>query len=57
MIKSHKDIVIGSGEVSPVIIGNSHPLAFIGGPCAIESYDHTFFMAELISKICEKNNN
>ena len=39
-----------------VVIGNSNPLVFIGGPCAIESYDHTFLMAELISNICEKNN-
>ncbi len=51
-----KNIKVGYGEVSPVIIGTSHPLAFIGGPCAIESYDHTFLMADLISKICEKNN-
>ena len=51
---THKNIKVGYGEVSPVIIGTSQPLAFIGGPCAIESYDHTFLMADLISKICKK---
>jgi len=50
-----KDIKVGYGKIPPVLIGNSHPLVFIGGPCAIESYDHTFLMADLISKICEKN--
>ena len=30
------------------------PLAFVGGPCAIENRDHALFMAESISKICEK---
>ena len=56
MSKPQKNLVIGYGEVSTVVIGNSNPLAFIGGPCAIESYDHTFLMAELISNICKKNN-
>ena len=27
---------------------------FIGGPCAIENYDHAFNMAEKIKKICDK---
>ena len=30
------------------------PLVFIGGPCAIESRDHTIMMAEKIKSICEK---
>ena len=56
MSNAQKNIVVGYGDVSKVAIGNSNPLVFIGGPCAIESYDHTFLMAELISKICVKNN-
>ena len=31
-------------------------LTFIGGPCAIESLDHSLYMAEKIKKICEKLN-
>jgi len=30
------------------------PLAFIGGPCAIESREHAFKMADLIGNICNK---
>lgn len=49
-----KVISVGYGDVSPVQIGANLPLAFIGGPCAIESRDHAFFMAEQIKKICEE---
>ena len=35
-------------------IGNNKSLAIIAGPCAIESYDHSMKMADLIGKICEK---
>ena len=35
-------------------IGDNSNLIFIGGPCAIESLDHSLFMAEAISKICKK---
>ncbi len=35
-------------------IGENSDLTFIGGPCAIESLDHSLFMAEAINKICSK---
>jgi len=47
-------IEIGYGTVSPVRIGEKLPLAFIGGPCAIEGRDHAFRMAEQIGKICRQ---
>lgn len=49
-----KSIEIGYGDVKRVKIGKGLPLAYIGGPCAIESRDHAFKMAEAISKICER---
>ena len=49
-----KTIEVGYGDVTPVKIGGTNPLAFIGGPCAIESLDHTMFMAEKVTRICEK---
>lgn len=49
-----KTITVGSGDVSPVHIGNTQPLAFIGGPCAIESRDHALMMADRIGKVCDK---
>ena len=33
-----------------VLVGNNAPLIFIGGPCAIETRDHSFKMAEKILK-------
>ncbi len=48
-----KIIVVGSGNVNKVSIGKNLPLIFIGGPCAIENKDHTFFMAKKINKICK----
>lgn len=49
-----KVIEVGYGSVSTVRIGDRLPLAFIGGPCAIESREHTFKMAEAISAICRR---
>jgi 2-dehydro-3-deoxyphosphooctonate aldolase (KDO 8-P synthase) len=49
-----KTIQIGYGQVSPVKIGAGLPLVYIGGPCAIESYDHAMMMAERIKKICDR---
>ena len=49
-----KKIKVGYGKVNTISIGSKEPLVFIGGPCAIESKDHTFLMAEKIKKICEK---
>ena len=47
-----KSISIGYGKIKPFNIGKDLPLVFIGGPCAIESYDHSMFMAEKIQEIC-----
>ena len=52
-IKS-KDFSIGYGKVKKVKVGKHNPLVFIGGPCAIESRDHSLKMASRIKKICEK---
>ena len=49
-----KKVVVGYGNVTKVEIGDNSPLVYIGGPCAIESRDHTLMMAEKISKICSK---
>ena len=49
-----KIIEVGYGSVKKVKIGGNLPLAFIGGPCAIESRDHAFKMAELIESVCSK---
>lgn len=49
-----KIITVGYGEVSKVRIGGTEPLAFIGGPCAIESRDHALMIAEQTAKICDK---
>lgn len=49
-----KIIEVGYGTVSKVKIGDKLPLAFIGGPCAIENRDHAFKMADEIGKICVK---
>ncbi len=49
-----KIITIGGGDVRAVRIGGTEPLAFIGGPCAIESRDHALMMADRIGEICER---
>lgn len=49
-----KTIEVGYGDVQKVHIGSDVPLAFVGGPCAIESLDHSLFMAEQIKTICEE---
>lgn len=50
-----KEVIINSPDKS-FRIGNNLPLVFIGGPCAIESYDHSMSMASKIKKICSKLN-
>ena len=48
-------ITIGrDDQVSSVTIGETAPLAFLGGPCAIERSDHARMMAERIGAICDK---
>lgn len=49
-----KKFTVGYGKVNSVEVGAGSPLVFIGGPCAIESLDHTLHMAENIKKICDK---
>ena len=52
-----KVVNIGHDEkVKKISIGPGNPLALIGGPCAIESKDHAFFMAEAIDKIVTELN-
>jgi 2-dehydro-3-deoxyphosphooctonate aldolase (KDO 8-P synthase) len=51
-----KIIEVGYGLVNKVQIGSNMPLAFIGGPCAIESREHAFKMADLIGNVCNKLN-
>ncbi|MDC3262048.1 3-deoxy-8-phosphooctulonate synthase [Candidatus Pseudothioglobus singularis] len=51
-----KIIEVGYGSVNKVKIGSNLPLAFIGGPCAIESREHAFKMADLIGNVCNKLN-
>lgn len=49
-----KIIEVGYGKVEKLKIGNDLPLVFIGGPCAIESREHAFRMAESITNICSR---
>lgn len=50
----NKTITVGGKDVKRVTIGGLSELAFIGGPCAIESRDHAFKMAEAIGNVCDK---
>ena len=50
-----KEFSIGYGDVKKVKVGKSNPLVFIGGPCAIESREHSLKMAKKINKICQKH--
>ena len=47
-------ITIGGGDAAEVKIGGVQPLAFLGGPCAIESRDHAMMMADRIGEICRR---
>ncbi|MDA0240767.1 MAG: 3-deoxy-8-phosphooctulonate synthase [Proteobacteria bacterium] len=49
-----KVITVGGGDVREVKIGGLEPLAFLGGPCAIETRDHAMMMAERIGEICDR---
>ena len=46
-----KQVEIGYGKIKKLKIGEKLPLVFIGGPCAIESRDHAFKMADSINNI------
>lgn len=54
MTKKSKVFSIGYGSVKKVKVGGNNPLLFIGGPCAIESRQHSLKMATRIKKICDK---
>ncbi|MBT3550223.1 MAG: 3-deoxy-8-phosphooctulonate synthase, partial [Rhodospirillaceae bacterium] len=45
-----KIIKVGGGDVAEVQIGGTLPLAFLGGPCAIETRAHALEMAERIGE-------
>ena len=49
-----KIIEVGYGSVTKVKIGDMNPLVFIGGPCAIESREHAFKMADETGEICQR---
>lgn len=38
-------------DVGPVTVGGGHPLAFIGGPCVVESEAHALGLAERLVRI------
>ncbi len=41
-------------KVKNLEISNDLPFVFIGGPCAIESREHSLFMCEKIKEICDE---
>ena len=49
-----RKIIVGYGNLKKFEIYQNSNLTFILGPCAIESRDHSFFMAEKVSNICKK---
>ena len=53
-METHR-ISISSPTGKPIEIGASSDLVLISGPCAIESYDHSMKMADLIGKVCKKH--
>ena len=51
-----KKVEVGYGSVNKVYIGLDNSLVFIGGPCAIESKDHSFVMAEKLVDLSKVRN-
>jgi 2-dehydro-3-deoxyphosphooctonate aldolase (KDO 8-P synthase) len=49
-----KIVSVGYGKINSISIGHNLPLVFTGGPCAIESRDHAFKMADMIESVCKK---
>ena len=47
-------VVVGDNQVGQLTIGDDEPLVLIGGPCAIESEEHSLKMATQIKEICER---
>lgn len=53
-MKNVRDVIVGGTDVAEVIIGDSRPLTLIGGPCAIESLEHSLRMADEIKKVADE---
>ena len=53
---NNKVISVGYGSIKKVEIGSDLPLVYIGGPCAIESNEHSLKIASNIQRICEEVN-
>jgi len=49
-----REVRIGGGDVREVVVAEDRPLVLIGGPCAIESRDHTLRMAESLVEITDQ---
>lgn len=49
-----RDVVVGDDSIKKVVVGDGKPLTLIGGPCAIESEEHSLYMAKEIKKITDK---
>ncbi len=49
-----KTISIPTPSNGNIKIGGDGDLVLIAGPCAVESYDHSMKMADLIDKVCDK---
>ncbi|MEM8616022.1 MAG: 3-deoxy-8-phosphooctulonate synthase [Pseudomonadota bacterium] len=47
-------VVEVTGPETTVRIGNDLPVAFLAGPCAMESRDHALFMADHLKRLSEK---
>ncbi|SDF58120.1 2-dehydro-3-deoxyphosphooctonate aldolase (KDO 8-P synthase) [Methanolobus vulcani] len=45
-----------SVRIGNIVFNNNNPFILIGGPCVIESEEHTFYMAREISKITNELN-
>ena len=43
-------------RVKNIDIGNHLPLVLIAGPCQIESLDHSYKIADNLTKVCQKLN-
>ncbi len=49
-----RTVEIGDESVKKVTIGDGQALTLIGGPCAIESEEHSIYMARQIKKLTEE---
>lgn len=49
-----KKLIVGDPTTELVAIGKGLPLVLIGGPCVIESLEHSLRMADTIAEICTR---